>query len=174
MVGKNNPNYKHGGKGTRLYRIWKEMKTRCYNKKRAGYKNYGGRGIRVCEEWRNSFVVFYDDMSKAYRASIKKFGERNISIDRINNNGNYEPTNCRWATREEQMFNSRNARPITFLGQTLSMSAWAKKYNIPITTFWEQLRLGKDISIIINERQYDNTIYVSGPEDSVEGAVQKA
>lgn len=83
-----------------LYRIWVSMKERCYNHKCSGYEHYGGRGVEVCEQWKNSFYAFIADM-----------GERpiNTSIDRINVNGNYEPSNCRWATKHQQMANKRTS-----------------------------------------------------------------
>lgn len=91
---------KHGGKGTRLYSIWKSMRYRCSNEKSNNYRYYGGRGISVCEEWKNDFLAF------------KQWAESNgysdeLTIDRINVDGNYEPNNCRWATFREQRMNQR-------------------------------------------------------------------
>lgn len=90
----------HGMFNTPVYRAWAHMITRCYNKKTRDYKNYGGRGIEVCGKWRDSFTSFYNDMGD------KPSNEH--SLDRINNEGNYEPSNCRWATRSMQ---NRNQRP---------------------------------------------------------------
>lgn len=97
---------KHGHSGTSLYNVWCSMKERCFNEHAERYKDYGGRGITVCEEWRNSFEAFYADVSK-----LPHFSEQGYSLDRINNNGNYEPNNVRWATIKEQANNKRKRTP---------------------------------------------------------------
>lgn len=93
--------HKHGLSGSRLHRIWKNMKSRCYNPKVASFKDYGARGVRICAEWRDSFEAFHSwAMSHDYRDDL--------TIDRINVDGEYSPNNCRWVTRAEQ---NKNKRP---------------------------------------------------------------
>lgn len=95
----------HNKWGTKCYRTWDHIIQRCTNEKYTGYANYGGRGITVCDEWRNSFDAFYNHVSK-----LPHYGEEGRSIDRIDNDGNYEPGNVRWATRSEQNSNKRNSK----------------------------------------------------------------
>lgn len=97
---------KHGMSGTRFYRIWTAMNTRCSNKNDKFYSIYGGRGIKVSERWRD-FMGFKDDMLKSYLEHAKLHGEERTSLDRINPDGNYEPSNCRWATPLEQVRNRK-------------------------------------------------------------------
>jgi hypothetical protein len=104
------------------YKTWSRLKTRCYNKNNEKYKNYGGRGIKVCQRWLNSFENFLEDMGKR--------PEGRYSIDRIDVNGNYEPDNCRWATDLEQMNNTTTNKLITYKEKTQTLSQWARELNI--------------------------------------------
>lgn len=116
---------KHGMVNTPTYRTWREMKSRCYNKNYPEYHRYGGRGIYVCERWKNSFENFFEDM-----------GERpsGTSIDRIDVNGNYEPSNCRWADTETQSNNKRSNIYIEYNGVTKTLGQWCKYYNMNYNT----------------------------------------
>jgi hypothetical protein len=123
-----------GGRSTEAeYAIWNGMLQRCYNQKQDKYDCWGGRGIRVCEKWRASYDAFYDDMGP--RPSPKH------SIDRIDNDGNYEPGNCRWATQSQQ---ARNTRPpkglgVAFRGKTQSLLAWSRELGIPWGTLYKRV-----------------------------------
>ena len=89
---------KHGMSKHPVYRTWVDMIRRCYDKNSPVYEHYGGRGITVCDEWKDSFLTFYSDIGKRPKA---------LTLDRINNDGDYEPSNCRWATQKEQIINRR-------------------------------------------------------------------
>lgn len=121
---------KHGGHGTRLYGIYRGMLDRCYRKTTESYVNYGGRGIVVCDEWLNDFASFREwALNNGY--------SDDLTIDRIDNDGNYEPSNCRWATMLEQANNRRPTRPRRFWtidGITKSEIEWCKEYGISVPT----------------------------------------
>lgn len=104
-------NFKHGYSQHKINRTYLSMKERIYNPNNSHYKDYGGRGINICERWLN-FEFFLEDMLKSYMEHVEKFGERNTTLDRIDVNGDYEPNNCRWATFLEQGKNKRNNKEI--------------------------------------------------------------
>lgn len=113
----NKSNLSHGMSNSKLYKVWVAMKRRCENKADSGYHNYGGRGIAVCEEWKNDFVSFCKwAMDNGYKEGL--------TIDRINNDGNYSPENCRWATRKEQASNLRKTIFLEYCGERYSLSQW--------------------------------------------------
>jgi len=118
---------------TRFHRIWIAMRQRCNNPNNDGYKHYGGRGIKVCKRW-DSFENFIQDMYPTYSDSL--------SIDRIDNNGDYEPANCRWSTRAEQGLNTRRNRWVTIDGKTQTVSEWAKQLDVNQTRFYGLMNRG--------------------------------
>lgn len=137
---------KHGKSGSRIHVIWVSMKGRCYNPNNAEYETYGGRGIAVCDEWLNSFEAFYEwTVASGYADDL--------SIDRKDVNGNYEPSNCRWATQKEQQNNRRNNRYITYNGETHTMAEWARILNINYGTLCSRINRSKyDIERAFNKR----------------------
>ncbi len=124
----------HGMTKTRVYSIWRAMKNRCYAPNTYYYKNYGGRGIKVCDRWLESFENFLFDMGEP---------PENQTIDRIDNNGNYEPSNCRWATYEQQLNNTRSNRMVTAFGKTQSLTLWSRELGIPVPTLRNRLYRAK-------------------------------
>jgi len=117
---------------TKLYRVWSTMKERCYNPNHIKYKNYGARGIKVCEKWKADFKAF---QKWAYENGY----EEGLSIDRIDNNKGYEPNNCRWATMTQQANNRRSNRLIEIDGETHTMTEWSKISGIKVETIWARL-----------------------------------
>lgn len=117
------------------YNSWQNMKDRCRNPKEKSFPRYGGRGIAVCQRWIESFDNFLADMGP--RPSPRH------SIDRYpNNNGNYEPNNCRWATPEQQAQNRRNNVTVSFNGKEQCISKWAKELGMPRATLNKRLKNG--------------------------------
>lgn len=114
---------KHGKRNTRLYRAWYEMKRKCYKSDRRDYKYYGARGIKVCNEWLNDFMNFYN-------WSIKNGYQEGLTIDRIDVNGNYEPSNCRWVDMKTQSNNRRSNVYLTYNGKTQTMTQWAEELHL--------------------------------------------
>ena len=131
-------NITHGCTKTRLYRCWLSMKSRVLYVKDKDYYNYGKRGIKVCEEWLNNFDEFKNwAMENGY--------QDNLTLDRIDNNGNYEPGNCRWATNIEQQRNKRNTIYVTYNGETKTLLEWCSVYNIRKDTLYRRLKHNWDI-----------------------------
>ena len=120
----------------KTYRLWHTMTRRCYNPKTNGHKHYSDKGIIVCNRWLgvDGFVNFMIDMGE--RISLGH------TVDRIDNDGIYEPSNCRWATYTEQANNKSNNLPITIKGRTLNLCQWAREYNINSQTISERIKRG--------------------------------
>jgi DNA-directed RNA polymerase subunit RPC12/RpoP len=139
----------HGLAGTSIYAIWRTIKVRCRIPSYIGFKYYGGRGIDVCERWFDSFEAFLEDMGP--RPSSKH------QIDRINNDGNYEPGNCRWVLPKQQQNNKRNNVVIFFNGESRSVAEWAQALGVNESTLYMRLKAGwspdKVISISIRQKQ---------------------
>lgn len=112
-------NATHRKTGTRLYRIYNNMKTRCYNKKTPNYSRYGGKGVRVCDEWLEDFTIFYD-------WAINNGYKKHLTIDRIDSNGNYEPSNCRWVDYAIQSHNRDYSWNIEINGITKNAKEWCE------------------------------------------------
>ena len=121
----------HGMSHTSTYNSWKAMKKRCNNPNGIDYKYYGGRGIKVCSRWKKSFINFLADMGE-------KPGD--LTLERIDNNGDYCPENCNWATRKEQNRDQRTNRMITYGGATKCLTDWAKHLKIERTTVAYRLK----------------------------------
>jgi hypothetical protein len=131
----------HGKRKTRLYRIWLNMKARCTIESVSQFKNYGGRGITVCEEWANSFQAFYDwAMSNGYDENAPR---GKCTIDRIDVNGNYEPSNCRWVSIQAQQFNKSTSKTVTLNGETHTLKEWSDKVGVNYSTMHSRYRAGK-------------------------------
>ncbi len=120
--------------GAAEYNAWRGMLSRCSNRNDAYYRDYGGRGICVCDRWTESFRNFVNDMGP--RPSARH------SIDRIDNDGDYESVNCRWATKKEQSRNTRRNRLLSYDGKTQCLAAWAEEIGLGFTTIHARLKRG--------------------------------
>lgn len=119
------PHYK------RIYSIYDGMRKRCYRKNKDNYEHYGGRGITICDEWLNDFMSFYN-------WAINNGYQDDLTIDRIDNDGNYEPDNCRWATWEEQFYNKSDTVYITIDGESKTILEWCKISGLTYSAFWQR------------------------------------
>lgn len=141
----------HGMSKSSEWSTWKSMKSRCQKENDKCYKDYGARGITVCERWNNSFIDFVSDMGKK-PSSLH-------TLDRINNNGNYEPKNCKWSTMTEQCRNRRNNIFITHNDRTLILAEWARELNINHNTLIYHLKR-KSIAEIISYYEKKNSHFL--------------
>ena len=140
----------HGMSDTRIYHVYQDIKARCYNEKSNSYNNYGGRGIRMCDEWLrdpSSFIAW------AYTNGFDENAPRGVcTIDRINTDGNYEPSNCRWIDAREQANNRRTNVYIEFDGETHTLTEWAEITGIGRTTLSNRLKMGWTIERTLTEQ----------------------
>ena len=129
--------FAHGLRRTRLYALWCNIKSRCFNPNNAHYKDYGGRNITICNEWKDNFMSFHDwAFDNGYNEKAKKY---ECTIDRIDNNKDYCPDNCRWITMKEQTRNKRNNIVLTYNGETHCLMDWAEIVGIGYNTLLSRI-----------------------------------
>lgn len=127
--------YIHGREPKRLYSIWCTMKTRCYNQNSTKYHMYGARGISVCPEWKHDFITFRDwALNNGYAD--------NLTINRIDNDGNYEPSNCQWSDARTQANNTRRNKYLTLNGETHTISEWSRITGLGLSCLYSRVRRG--------------------------------
>lgn len=133
----------------RLYNTWQNMKRRCYDKKSQYYQDYGGRGITICDEWLNDNKTFFEwALNNGY--------QDDLTIDRIDVDGNYEPSNCRWATNDEQANNMRTNINLTYNGKTQSIAQWSRELGIKQNTLYARYHMGwSDIQCLGGKRLHN-------------------
>lgn len=136
----------HGQSGTKFYQLWNAMLNRCYNKNQKTYHAYGARGIRVCERW-HKFENFLEDMG---------YPPPNHSIERKNNNGHYEPSNCEWVPMERQALNRRNTVLITFAGKSLTATDWEKITGVDRRLISLRIRKGMSMDRVFSKKKFVN------------------
>lgn len=134
--GRRNPNFKHGKTNTSEFVIWRGMRSRCLDPRRPEFQRYGARGIGICERWKNSFVAFLEDVGP--RPSPAH------SIHRVDNSGDYEPGNCRWATRSEQARNTRSNRLLCYRGRIITLAEASEISGIDARKIGNRISRGWD------------------------------
>ena len=127
-------NYRHGKSRTRLYNIWCGMKSRCCDVNCASFPKYGGRGIKICDEWFSDFIAFHD-------WALKNGYSSNLTIDRIDVNGDYSPENCRWETPKNQSNNTRRTILISYLGETMSIKNLSEQLGINYHRLYKAIQI---------------------------------
>lgn len=136
----------HGKSALPEFGVWAGMKARCYNPNNESYPSYGGRGIRICESWLNGFAVFYADM-----------GDRpgpGWTIERINNDGNYEPANCKWIPRPDQSKNRRGLHLITIAEITHTLAEWSRLSGVKETTLFRRIKTNWPVEELLTTQMY--------------------
>ncbi len=157
----------HGMRRTRLYNIWTQFKQRCTNKNNDRYEQYGGRGITVCDEWMEFEVFSKWANENGYKNSL--------SIDRLDVNGNYEPSNCKWSTGLEQSRNKRNTRYVTINEVTKSLSEWSEESGIPYKTLQRRLYTGcKEENLLAPIGYQHNLLEINGEKKTMNAWAKEA
>lgn len=136
MLDTTNPAYRHGGTGTRTYRIWAGMKSRCYCPSDTNYQKYGAKGLAVCARW-HDYANFVEDMGEA---------PKGMTLDRLDNGAGYSPENCRWASPSTQAVNRRTTLLISFNGKRQCLKHWAKELGIPYLRTYKRLKRGWSVA----------------------------
>lgn len=135
---RNRPLLTHGLTNTRAHGIWKAAKQRCFNANAHNYRHYGGRGVTMCDRWRDSFQAFFDDMGEC---------PDGMSLERIDHNGDYEPGNCRWATQAEQVRNTRRNLMVEHAGRVMTAKDYARETGAIYSTLCARLRTGREAGV---------------------------
>lgn len=139
--------HKHNLHNSRIYNIYAGMKKRCFSITQKDFKNYGGRGITVCDEWKNDFLTFYN-------WAIKNGYNDTLTLDRINYNRNYCPENCRWATPKEQANNKRSNLILNYNNESHNVTQWAEKLNIPRHLIYQRIYAGWKTNEVLSGRRH--------------------
>ena len=137
------------GKKTREYHAYQNMKKRCVHPENPKYPSYGGRGITICQRWLGSFQAFIDDMGRC---------PPGMTLDRKNNNGNYEPGNCRWATPQQQGNNQRTNHRLDYNGENLTIAEWSRKLGISRDLIRQRVKLGWPLERVFTEPAQDHSL----------------
>lgn len=154
----------HGLSRTPEYAVWDQMRRRCARPTHPEYPNYGGRGIRVCNRWLR-FENFYADMGP------KPVG---ASLDRIDNDGHYEPGNCRWTTAVVQANNTRRNRVIEYGGERLTVAQWARRLRLNPSTLRQRLQAGRPLEVVMSPTLYKGRRFDGEPLDPGDGNKRKS